>query len=576
MTIPPESGRKSPLTSLSPLSSSVPDTETESPVTDSYEPVTSRTPDKTSDTGLSSRRIGTTPPKALTVNLQAQYARELQQNYLYQRDTVNALRVQKFLLSEIDTLIRQLDNPKAPSAHLPIAVVHVDTTGSMENVIPPSAELLAQPEKLQTFNSEVKQQLQKIDSHYQRSEIKALDRELEQAETTLKGYVLKLQSERIPIPEASPVSKPVSLSRLSRDTRPPYSDESPRPGEYLVDGCPLPNYYDDESYPASPVSPPGSLPLKYESYPTTRLVNEEGEPLPFLKTSMTSPATPAPPGKDAHYLEVLNYHPPFNNWKHKPKCIRERGDNALLLRTLPPDDPLVSASRHGKTHIARKAVLFNVLMNFYKQHKSEEALQISPEVVELIQFGILATDVRQEQLFDRQGAKSEVATCEQILTDTEGVHPEVAKVVAGIVTGTAHQNSLPAKIMRDIERLENMRFEDQFDMESLETTTPYAANGCVKECMSRVASQWRYLLRQQGELDHPAVINNGVKLNPPDGGYQSDSKPEVRTQMNKQEFQFHLQNSELKMLNEPVSYLYELNEYSTPTKQKEVSSKKQD
>ena len=528
--IPTDPYSQGPLPASSPANPSTTDSGSTSDVPP-QKPVTPGSPDQTSGTDIGTRNIGLVSPGRLAVNSQAQRAQSLQQSYIHQRDTVNAIRVQQFFLSEIDTLVKQLDRPGGDTTHLPFVVIHVNADGSMENLIPPAPELAAQPDKLQKINTEVKRQFEKIDAHYRRTETKNLAKQLEKAEMTLTGYEHKLKEEGIPIPVTPVAVPPVSITRMSRRMPQSYSPSQPSqssPGEFVFQKLPK----------------------------TPQMDDEDEEELSLVNSTSQEPSSLE---QGAYYLQILNYYPVFQKGKKKYTDFNLKAEHALLLRSSEVQNPNSLLERYGTPHIARKALLFKIMMNLYKQHHSNEAKAISPEIIELVQLGMLVTDVNKDQILTRTGATSEAANCKRFLTDAINVTPQVADVVAGIVTGTAHQNSLPAQILRNVERVEEMRFQDEFDINTLEAVPEQDPdNACLKKCTSRLVSQWRYLLEEQGELDHVAALVNASGIQPPEGGYVSNNKPDIRQQIKAIQYPFAFQNAEINTRGENINYLKEL------------------
>ncbi|MGI9277370.1 MAG: hypothetical protein ACR2PT_21300 [Endozoicomonas sp.] len=198
--------------------------------------------------------------------------------------------------------------------------------------------------------------------------------------------------------------------------------------------------------------------------------------------------------------------------QHDLYGVGEVPDITALGSRLTPPVPLAAYSRkvahdrQGRTHLARKALLFQTMLNLHKKYKDVEAMKIPPEAAKAYQLGILCTRPNTKSLLKKDGSELDRENCRKQLRD-KNIKPVIADTIATAVTGRSREpDSLPCTLMRDVERLEEMRFKNEFKVEDLESFKKLGVPGSseISEAQSDLQTlcvEWQKLLASQEELN---------------------------------------------------------------------------
>lgn len=463
---------------------------------------------------VTGRTAGVHPP-APTVN-EAARINALKSSYAKQWHTVQAMCAQDHLLTNLDAIIQSLNAPETAPADLPFRVIHIDETGKMTPLNSPDSGLPDQKAKTDAARKQVIGSLKAIDKAYGRTETREFKEELDSARAKLKGFGSQLaaagETAPPPLPRGFvPVSIVDFLQARVPDKTPPIPAATPVNNNFQYHGLPA-----HEPRPGEPVSP----------------VSDDEPPVdPATHPPVRPPvAAPQQPPEDNDPLPLRpknNFEKPENERKHPegvPPYLTELDrykvftDNTKKLESVAYDAPIILEATNRfeqsttpsveKSHLTRRALAFGLLMNFHKTSAHDEAWHISQDIIQLIQRGMLYTDVAEDELLRQQPNALAERQCQAFLQQGELVTPPVAAFIASIVAGTGHQDSLPAKVMRDAIRLEEMRNMDQFDINTLESYSTADAAHILRPTVTRFCEQWRALLVKEGELYKPAALVN--------------------------------------------------------------------
>ena len=479
---------------------------------------------------VTGRTAGNQPPVS-TVN-EAARINTLKNSYAKQWHTVQAMRAQDHLLTNLDAIIQCLNSPETAPADLPFRIIHIDETGKMAPLSSPGSGLPDQKAKTDAARKQVIESLKAIDKAFGRTETQAFKDELRSAEAALMGFGSQLIAAGVTTPPPVPRGfVPVSIVDFLQTRVPDKAPPQPPVPAPKPSATPVNNNFQYHGLPAHKPEPGEPiLPVSDDVPPVTPtahppLLNPEPQP---VKPSGARPKQPTNEDDPLPLNPKNNYEKPVSERKNPtrvPPYLVELDkykvftDDTRKLEHIAYDAPVIleattqfeqsSAPSVEKSHLTRRALAFGLLMNLHKTTGHDEAWYISPDIIQLIQRGMLYTGVTEDDLLWQQPDAQAKKKCLAFLLQGELATPPVAAFVASIVAGTAHKDSLPAKVMRDAIRLEEMRNMDQFDINALESYYSDAVDAEIQRpTITRFCEQWRALLAKEGELYKPAALIN--------------------------------------------------------------------
>ncbi|KEQ11664.1 hypothetical protein GZ77_24420 [Endozoicomonas montiporae] len=461
------------------------------------------------------------------------------------------MRAQNHMLEQLDAIIQSLNAPEPSPNNQPFTIIHINENGEMNRLVPPDKKAFQQdPAKADSARSQLTDSIRKIDKYYTREKTSEFRNELNDAEAILVGFAAQLQGRGINTPPIPKGFASISINDFLRtrqtDTTPATS--SARPAQ------------------PSPVETPAKDDWHYQPEPAhqpeIRMPYQESPPPPPPPPGMSKPPPPPPPPpppaeakgekKPPNQRGYLNpdvspdslaeqpaYLAAVNRFRVFQDPAKKAGPVSLSAPlALEAGDPQHKATdpRFGNTHTSRKALLFELLIKQHRMSTHPEAVYLNSDIVRLIQLGIMATGVSEQDLLNKKPDPRAEAECKAFLLECESVTPPVADFVAGIVAGTGHQDSLAAKVMRDTIRLEDMRFCDDFDINRLESNQDYELPMVQQQLATRFCDQWRRLLAREGELTNAAQLQNRATSVPPTvPNYLPQDDANLRARLDKEE-----------------------------------------
>ena len=466
---------------------------------------------------------------------------QLKSRFGKQWNTVQAMRAQNHMLDHLDQILHSLNNPSSSTNTRPFTIIHIDETGVMNRLVPEDKKAFQQDAaKAEQARNQLIDSFRKIDSAYTREQTHEFKIELSNAEATLTGIGAQLQGVGIttpPVPKGF-VSTSITdflRTRVTEATKKPLTDtpanhssaEAPLSGVFRYQPEPVHEPEPEEPDFRVPVRPNPPPPPPPPPPPVVKTETKEPPPKPPQAGEYDNPdVSPESLEGQPSYLAAINKLRVFKDSAQKARPTVEVAPLALLV-----GDPQNKATdaRLGNSHITRKALLFELLIKQHQISGHDEAIHFSDNIIRLIQLGIMSTDVSEQNLFDGQPDPKAEAECEKFLSQGESVTPRVAAFVAGIVAGTKHQDSIAAKVMRDVIRLEDMRFLDNFDIDCLESNRDYRVPDAQKKVATRFCDQWRRLLALEGELTNAARLQNrATDIHPTEADYKPQDDPDRR------------------------------------------------
>ena len=484
----------------------------------------------------------------------------LKQSYAKQWNTVQAMRAQNHLINNLDAIIQSLNSPDTFTGSAPFTIIHIGENGKMIRLHPPEKGFREEAVNVEPAKNQLVESLRAFDKSLGRTETRMFREELGAAEATLVGFGQQLKSAGVSVPSVPMGFSPVSIVEFLQ-TRVP--EKAPRPTspststatkDVQYQGLPAHKAKPDEPEfsedvpstvpkPPFPVPPatPSTKPAAVKDDESTEEDEDDTLPRPsaddFINPDIPPEHLTAPPS----YLAELNKYRVFKDPSRHPGHVVEDAVGAMTAGDeLTPE----SGSSYGKAHITRKALLFGLLINLHKISGRNEAIYLNKETVRLIQLGMMYTNISEDDLLQRKANPAAEQKCKAFLLEGEQATPPVAAFVASIVAGTAHQDSLPARVMRDVIRLEAMRYADQFDLDSLESNAIYEIPDTQKTITTKFCEQWRALLAKEGELSKPAaLINRSDSVTPVPYAYSAEDHTALREsfETNKNPYAKHLE-----------------------------------
>ncbi|WP_422135809.1 hypothetical protein [Endozoicomonas sp. ALD040] len=442
---------------------------------DKTRPVLPRGENHQPQTSLGQRKTAKTAPVPDTrpgpANLSPTTPEEAEKHFIQQSFRVEALETRATLARSAASLSQQIASGIPDSTETPLLVIHVGSNGKMTNIIP-ADENMGDPQAASAIRESLAKTFTQVSRYYTLEKKAALQKDLAEAKRELESSEQTLLDMGLPLPQPNLKGRGIRIEPTLLEKSPEFSrPDSHRPGVYAVPQHLSETDDRSEELLLDPLTSKLKLPSLKE------------DPQPDLATQSSDPA-----------IATLKYYQAELYQDDTPaKDFDAKGDLAVLLRQ---DDPLMEEAsvgtpallprqndnRQGLAHSARKAMLFPILMNLMRKYEHPAAREFPTEAIYAYQVGLAATSPNTAKLLKGNGSDTERERCQKLLTDFEDVHPEVAKVVAMDVTGshqprlhigfeqpeTALSNSLPASIVRDIERLEMSRFNKQIAVEDLE------------------------------------------------------------------------------------------------------------
>ena len=484
------------------------------------------------------------PHASTSVINEAAHTEFLKNTFAGQWKTVQAMRTQHHMLEYLDAIIHSLNVPESPRDALPFIIIHIDNNGDMNRLVPADDSAFQQQTgKAENARHQLIESMRTIDSHYNRERTRKFRQELNKEEATLTGLGMQLQAAGVttpPIPKGfAPTSITEFLQARVQNTTPDRLFETPpqpaparvkdnfhyqpNPAHKPEAGEPVFGSANPSGRSEPPSAPDIAMPPPPSSHP---IPEDDDEPLPpppdYTKPDISPEGlTGQPP-----YLAEINKYRIFIDPAKQPDSVLKSAPFALQA-----GDPSHKASdiRYRHAHTTRKALLFELLMSLHRFSNHDEAKHLSTDIIRLIQLGIMSTGVLEQDLLNRKADPRVREECQNFLLQAESVTPPVATFVADIVAGTRHTDSLAAKVMRDVIRLEDMRFSDDFDIDSLESNRGYPVPAAQKKLATRFCDQWRRLLANEGEMSKTArLVNRAEDMPPPTAGYQPEDDANSR------------------------------------------------
>ena len=526
------------------------------------------------------------PHSSTSIVNEAAHTEFLKNAFARQWKTVQVMRTQNHILNHLESILQSLNTPETPGKALPFIIFHIDDNGEMNRLIPADNKAFQQQAgKAENARKQLLGSMRAIDGHYNRERTNEFKQELDKTEATLIGLGAQLQAAGVTTPPVPKGFVPTSITeflqtRVSNSVpeRQPETPAQPTPVSapvkdnfhYRANPVHEPeadepvfgnNYTPEPSKPSEPPSTSDTV-IPSSSHPTP-----EGDDEPLLPPSdFTNPAVaPESLAGQPPYLAEINK---FQIFMNPGKPVDSVARCAPLALEVGNKDPLHKTSdiRYRRAHTSRKALLFELLMSQHRISAHDEAIHLNTGIIRLIQLGIMSTTVSEQDLLNRKPSPQAKEECLNFLLQAEDVTPPVAAFVADIVAGTHYQDSLAAKVMRDVIRLEEMRFSDNFDIASLESNRGYPIPEVQKVIASRFCDQWRKLLAKEGELNKAAHLENRAEDVPsPTAGYQPENDANRREQFEEDQ---NVYGRHLGLLNsdEELSFLKNLSPRERPSR----------
>ncbi|MCW7554950.1 hypothetical protein NX722_20470 [Endozoicomonas gorgoniicola] len=460
------------------------------------------------------------PHASTSVINEAAHTEFLKNTFAGQWKTVQAMRTQHHMLEYLDAIIHSLNVPESPRDALPFIIIHIDNNGDMNRLVPADDNAFQQQTgKAENARHQLIESMRTIDSHYNRERTKKFRQELDKEEATLTGLGMQLQAAGVTTPPIPKGFAPTSITEFLQTRVPNTTPERQLETPSQPAPAPAPaRVKDNFHYQPNPAhKPEAGEPVFGSANPP-----ERSEPPDYTKPDISPEGlTGQPP-----YLAEINKYRIFIDPAKQPDSVLNSAPFALQA-----GDPSHKASdiRYRHAHTTRKALLFELLMSLHRFSNHDEAKHLSTDIIRLIQLGIMSTGVSEQDLLNRKADPRAREECQNFLLQAESVTPPVAAFVADIVAGTRHTDSLAAKVMRDVIRLEDMRFSDDFDIDSLESNRGYPVPAAQKKLATRFCDQWRKLLANEGEMSKAArLVNRAEDMPPPTAGYQPEDDANSR------------------------------------------------
>ena len=529
------------------------------------------------------------PHSSPSVVNEAAHTESLKNTFARQWKTVQVMRTQNHILDHLESILQSLNTPETPGDALPFIIIHIDDNGEMNRLVPTDNKAFQQQAgKAENARKQVLESMRAIDGHYNRERTNEFNQELNKAEATLMGLGAQLQAAGVTTPPVPKGFVPTSITEFLQtrvsNTVPERQPETPaRPAPV---SAPV---KDNFHYRAKPVhepetgepvfgssrtSAPSEPPAPPETPSTSGTVippyshstpEDDDEPLP-PPPNFTNPAvTPESLAGQPPYLAEINK---FQIFTSPEKTVDSIARCAPLALEAGNTDPLRKSAdiRYRRAHASRKALLFELLMSQHRISAHDEAIHLNTDIIRLIQLGIMSTAVSEQDLLNRKPNPQAKEVCLNFLLQAENVTPPVAAFVADIVAGTQYQDSLAAKVMRDVIRLEEMRFADNFDIDSLESNSGYPIPAAHKRIASRFCDQWRKLLAKEGELNKAArLVNRAEDVPPPAAGYQPEDDANRRERL-EEDLNVYKRHLELLSSDEELRFLKNLHIPERPSR----------
>ena len=484
------------------------------------------------------------PHASTSVVNEAAHTEFLKNTFAGQWKTVQAMRTQHHMLEYLDAIIHSLNASESPRDALPFIIIHIDDNGDMNRLVPADNNAFQQQAgKAENARNQLIESMRAIDSHYNRERTSKFRQELDKEEATLIGLGAQLQAAGVttpPIPKGFPPTSIIEFlqTRVSNTApeRQPETPTLPAPARvkdnfhYQPNPAHKPEAGEPvfgSANPPGPSEPPSASGITMPPPPSSHPIPEDDDgPLPPPPDYTNPDASPESLTGQPPYLAEINKYRIFMDPAKQPDSVLKSAPFALQA-----GDPSHKASgiRYRHAHTTRRALLFELLMSLHRFSNHDEAKHLSTDIIRLIQLGIISTGVSEQDLLNRKADPGAREECQNFLLQAENVTPPVAAFVADIVAGTRHPDSLAAKVMRDVIRLEEMRFSDDFDIDSLESNRGYPVPAAQKKLATRFCDQWRKLLANEGELNKAArLVNRAEDMPPPTAGYQPEDDANIR------------------------------------------------
>ncbi|MET4692616.1 hypothetical protein [Endozoicomonas lisbonensis] len=524
-TTPPDTGGVSPAEGTRHIPS-LPTLPSEQPVTN---PVRERT---------------VSPHATTSVVNEAAHTELLKNTFAGQWKTVQAMRTQNHMLEYLDAIIHSLNAPESPRNALPFIIIHIDDNGNMNRLVPADDNAFQQQaSKAENARNQLIESMRTIDSHYNRERTSKFRQELGKEEATLIGLGAQLQAAGVTAPPIPKGFAPTSIIEFLRTRVPDTTPErqpatppqpaparvkdhfhyQPKPVHKPEAGEPVFGRTNPSGPSESPSASDITMPPPPSSHPPSShpIPEDDDEPFPPPPDYTNTDVSPGNLTGQPPYLAEINKCRIFTDPAKQPDSVVNSAPFAL--QAVDPSHKVSAGIRYRHAHTTRKALLFELLMSLHRFSDHDEAKYLNTDIIRLIQLGIMATAASEQNLLNRKADPLVREECLSFLLQAENVTPPVAAFVADIVAGTQHRDSLAAKVMRDVIRLEEMRFSDDFDIDSLESNRGYPVPAAQKKLATRFCDQWRKLLANEGELNKAArLINRAESITPLTADYQPE------------------------------------------------------
>lgn len=540
-----------------------PDTEGVSPAegTRHIPPLTTLPSEKRVPNPVRERTVS--PHASTSVVNEAAHTEFLKNTFAGQWKTVQAMRTQHHMLEYLDAIIHSLNAPESPRDALSFIIIHIGDNGDMNRLVPADDNAFQQQAgKAENARNQLIESMRAIDSHYNRERTSKFRQELDREEATLIGLGVQLQAAGVTTPPIPRGFAPTSITeflqtRVSNTAHERQPEPAPARVKDNFHYQPKPVHKPEagepvfgSANPPGPSEPPSASDITMPPPPPSHPIPEEDdEPLPPPPDYTNPDVSPETLTGQPPYLAEINKFRIFMYPAKQPDSVLKSAPFALQV-----GDPShkTSGIRYRHAHTTRKALLFKLLMSLHRVSDHDEAKHLNADIIRLIQLGIMSTGVSEQDLLNRKADPGAREECQNFLLQAENVTPPVAAFVADIVAGTQHPDSLAAKVMRDVIRLEDMRFSDDFDIDSLESNRGYPVPAAQKKLATRFCDQWRKLLANEGELNKAARLVNRAEDILPTAGYQPDddanSRKRVEEDQNPYAKHLELLNSDEQLL----------------------------
>ncbi|MRI31559.1 hypothetical protein EOPP23_00950 [Endozoicomonas sp. OPT23] len=499
-----------------------------------------------------------------------------------------SLEHQVCLAREAGNISQILRHQNLGAAPPHIIVIHIGGSGDMTNVIPPDLSMQNTKKSAALCNT-LADTFALIDKHFTEDQKSQLTADLNSAKENLSNIEAKLAEHNIPLPGRP---KPEMRSALALDLlnklRPQIRPDSIPVAPGSERQKPL-TYFSDQRVHESP-EPLKKPPRAEDPVTPSPLVSHSSAPAKSKKTrgkrvrqkdrqpsqqSKESPVkTPEPQNKQIKLTEAykagrvkiqtVNINPYATTEAQEPTdnligraTLARIGNSPLDTHGLPnplskiPDiDPRIDTTgKQAYAHSARKALLFPILMNSMKAWQHPEALCYSDQVIPLYQLGLAAATPNTRGVLEKTGSAEQQKLITDMLINLGDIDSEISTTIATDISGTndifehAGNSPIAAKLVRDIERLERMRFITSLNIEDLESfklikhqleqTNQWPSNEqAVKRHFSDLCAGWLCGLQEQGEIEVGCSIkfNNEVIVNiPPKVALNTASKDSLHS-----------------------------------------------